>query len=70
LLPIAADASALNWDLATDPDGYLDNMDFSIGGNAHHAIEFGTSVPATMTIRGCTFTGFNAADTNNDSTFY
>jgi hypothetical protein len=67
---VAADASAVNWNVATDPDGLIDSMEFTIGSNAHHAIEFGTSVPSTMTIRNCTFTGFNAADTNNDSTFY
>jgi hypothetical protein len=67
---VAADTSAVIWNLATDPDGYLDDMSFSLGGNAHHAIEFGTSSPLSITLRGCTFTGFNAAHTNNDSTFH
>jgi hypothetical protein len=67
---VAANASSLIWNLATDPDGYLDNMAFTIGGNAHHAIEFGTSSPTTMTLRGIDFTGFNASDTQNDSTFH
>jgi hypothetical protein len=61
---------AIDWDLATDPDGYLDDMEVSKGSGTHHAINFGAAVPATMTIRGCTFTGFNAADNNDDSTFY
>jgi len=67
---VAADASALNWNVATDPDGYLDNMTFSKGSNAHHAIEFGTSSPTSITLRGMTTTGFNASDNQNDSTFY
>lgn len=67
---VAADASALVWNVATDPDGKLDDMTFSKGTNAHHAIEFGTSAPSTMTLRGWTTTGFNAANANNDSTFY
>lgn len=67
---IVADASAVIWNLATDPDGYLDDMTFSIGGNAHHAIEFGTSSPLSITVRGWTTSGFNASDDQNDSTFY
>jgi hypothetical protein len=67
---VAADASAVNWNVAVDPDGYLDDMTFSKGTNAHHAIEFGTSSPTTMTVRGMTSTGFNASNAQNDSTFY
>lgn len=67
---VVADAVALDWDVATDPDGYLDDMTYSIGATAHHAIGFGTSAPTTMTIRGCTFSGFNASDGQNDSTLY
>lgn len=72
---VAADAVALDWDVATDPggtlgDGYLDDMTFSKGTNAHHAIGFGTSAPATMTIRRIAFSGFNASDGQNDSTLY
>jgi hypothetical protein len=67
---VAADASALNWNVASDPDGELDNMTFVKGTNAHHAIEFGTSSPLTMTVRGWTTSGFNASDAQNDSTFY
>jgi len=70
LSSVAADASAFNWNVATDPDGYLDNMTFSKGTNAHHAIEFGTSSPLTMTVRGWTTSGFNASNGQNDSTFY
>lgn len=64
---VAADASALIWNVATDTDGKLDNMTFSKGTNAHHAITLGVSSLSTITLRGITFTGFNATDAQNDS---
>lgn len=67
---VAANTSALIWDVNSDPNGELDNMTFDIGSNAHHAIEFGTSSPLTMTLTGIDFVGFNAANANNDSTFH
>ena len=67
---VAADASALGWNSATNPDGKLDNMTFSKGTNAHHAIDFGTSASTTITLRGITFTGFNALNEQNDSVLY
>lgn len=67
---VAADASAVNWNVNVDPDGYLDNMTISKGSNDHHAIEFGTSCPTTMTVRGLTASGFSASDGQNSSTFY
>lgn len=65
-----ADTSPLIWNVATDPDGKLDDMTFTKGTAATHAIEFGTSSPLTMTVRGMTATGYNAADAQNDSTFH
>ncbi len=65
-----ADTSPLIWDVATDPDGKLDNMTFTKGTAATHAIEFGTTSPLTMTVRGMTATGYNSANANNDSTFH
>jgi hypothetical protein len=68
---VAADASALDWDVNTDPDGYLDNLTISEGANAHHAIEFGSTCPATMTIRGLDVgSDFASTDAQNNSTFY
>lgn len=63
----ALNTSAVVWNVATDPDGKFDNCIFEKGANAHHAIEFGTTSPLTMTLRGVTYTGFNAADAQNDS---
>lgn len=65
-----ADTSALIYNQATDPDGILDNSSFTKGTAATHAIEFGTSSPLTMTLTDIDFSGYNAADTNTDSTFY
>jgi hypothetical protein len=67
---VATAASAFVWDSATDPDGYMDNMIFSKGSNSHHAIEFGTSAPTSITLRGVTFSGFNGSDGQDDSVLY
>jgi hypothetical protein len=67
---VAADASALVWNVATDTDGKLDSCTFSKGTNSHHAIVLGTSSPTTVTLRGMTFTGFNAANAATDSVIY
>lgn len=68
---VAADTSGLIWNVATDPSGKLDDMTFSKGTNAHHAIEFGTSSPTTINLAGITFTGFNTSTNGqNDSTFH
>jgi len=64
---VGTDTSGLVWNVATDPDGKLDDMTFTKGTNAHHAIEFGTSTPTPITLRGISFSGFNAADGQNDS---
>lgn len=66
----AADISYLFWNVATDPDGKLDNASFTKGSTATHAIEFGTSSPTTMTLRGIAFSGYNAANGQTDSTLY
>jgi hypothetical protein len=68
---VASDSSALVWNLATDPDGYLDNMSFIAGSTyTNHAIEFGLSSPLTMTLDGVTFSGYNASDGQVDSALH
>jgi hypothetical protein len=62
--------AATLWNIALDPDGELDNMAFIKGTAATHAIEFGSSTPSTITLTDQTYTGYNAANGNNDSTFY
>lgn len=65
-----ANTSALIYNVNADPDGEMDDMKFEKGTAATHAIEFGTSSPTTMTLRGITFTDYNASDSQNDSTFH
>jgi hypothetical protein len=68
---VAADASAVDWDVNVDPDGYLDDLTISEGANSHHAIEFGSTCPASLTIRGLDVgSDFNAANGQTNSTFY
>ena len=67
---VAANTSAVIWNINSDPNGDLDNMTFSKGTNAHHAIEFGTSSPLTMTLTGISFTGFSASQNNDASIFH
>ena len=65
---VAADAAAVIWNVATNPSGLLDDMTFSKGSAAHHAIEFGASAPTTIGLVGHSYSGFNAANEQNDST--
>lgn len=67
---VAADASALVWDVATNPDGFLDDMLYQKGAAAHHAIAFGLNSPTSITLRDIDFTGFNASNGQNDSTLH
>jgi hypothetical protein len=66
----AADTSALVWDVATDPNSDLSGCSFTKGTNAHHAIEFGTTSPTSMTLTNVTFTGFNGSNAQNDSAIH
>ena len=71
LTPIVpVDGYALYWNNASNPDGYLDDIVFTKGTVAHHAIRFGTSAPTSITLRGMRFTGFNSANGQNDSVLY
>ena len=72
---VAANNSGLIWNVNTDPDGLLDGMEFSkTSGTAHHAIEFGLSIPTTsITLRDCNFgTDFSATEdgSTGDETFH
>ncbi len=67
---VALNISPLIWDVATDPITKLADMTHEKGAAAHHAIEFGLTSPLTMTLDGNTFTGFNAANGQNDSALH
>jgi hypothetical protein len=64
---VAADTGAVNCDTAYT-DTNFDGMTFSKGTNAHHAIDFSTSVTSSFTLRNIEFTGFGSTDDSNDST--
>jgi hypothetical protein len=65
-----ANTSAMLYNVAADPDGELNGMNFEKGIAATHSIEFGTTSPLTMTLRNCDFVGYNAANNVNDSMFH
>jgi hypothetical protein len=63
-----ADTGAVLYNNAADPSGELDNMSFTKGTAATHAIAFGTSAATTMTLVGHSYSGYNASNGQNDST--
>jgi hypothetical protein len=65
---VATDSYGLLWNSATNPNGKLDGMEFSMGSNSHHAITFGTSVTGDITLTNCDFSGFGSTADANDST--
>lgn len=66
----ASNTSALVWNTATNPSGYLDDNRFVKGSGTTHAIEFGTSSPTTLDLSGITFSGYNASNNQNDSAIH
>lgn len=63
-----ANTSSFVWNLATDTDGNLDEMEFTQDATvAHHAIEFGALIPASITLRSLVFTDFDADDTDGSA---
>jgi len=66
-----ADSGYVNWDVSTDPNGKLDDCSFAKGSASTHAIEFdATNSPTTMTLVNHTYSGYNAANGQTDSTLY
>jgi hypothetical protein len=68
---VAGDEGALFWDETISTPtiiSNLDNMFFSKGANAHHAIRFGANVTGDITLRGITFNGFSSVDDNPAAT--
>ncbi|OGM17666.1 hypothetical protein A2V61_04085, partial [Candidatus Woesebacteria bacterium RBG_19FT_COMBO_47_8] len=63
-----ADTAALVWDVNTNTNGLLDNMSFTKGTAATHAIELGTTSPTAVTFNGISFSGYNASNGQSDST--
>ena len=67
---VSTDTSGVVWNVNIDTDGNLDNMHFTKGANAHHAIELGLLCPLTITLRGIDFSGFNTSNGQNDSVLH
>jgi hypothetical protein len=68
---VAADLGAVFDDRTTTTTTALTEYTgctFSIGSNAHHAIEFGTGVDDDLTLEGVEFTGFSSTNDANNST--
>ena len=67
---VSADTGALYYNTNSDPNGEMDNMLFVAHATVlHHALEFGTTAPLTMTLTGWTTEDFSASDAVNNSTF-
>ncbi len=66
---VAADIGALLYNESADPDGEMDDMLFSQGAAAHHAVDFGTAVTSDITLRGLELDGFSGTDDVDGSTF-
>lgn len=58
------------WNVNVDPDGYLDDLTITKGSATNHAIEFGDTIPSSLTLRNCAFSGYNSSGSQYDSTFY
>ena len=67
---VAANTSAVVWDNNLDVNGYLDGTTFVRGTTNNHALEFGTNSPISMTLTNINFSGYNAANTNQDSAIH
>jgi hypothetical protein len=65
-----AGTAALVYNVNADPDGEVDGITFTKGTAATHAIEFGSNTPSSVTLRDQTYSGYNASNGQNDSTFY
>lgn len=67
----SSDTSYIGWNVNTDPQSNLANCVFTKGAASTHAIEFGANSPATIHIPStCTFSGYNASNSQTDSTVY
>lgn len=65
-----AGTASLIYNVAADTNTRLDNSSFTKGTAATAAIEFGSSTPSSITLQNVTFSGYNASNGQNDSTFY
>ena len=65
---VATLSGAVFYNETADPNGETDDMSFVRHATTlHHAMEFGTSAPQTMTLTNWTVTDFSASDGDDDS---
>lgn len=64
----AANASQLVWNTNVNTSGKIDGCTFTKGSLATHAIEITDSGLIELTLNNCVFSGYNAANGNDDST--
>jgi hypothetical protein len=70
---VSPNDSSVIWDVNTDPVTNMDGMTFDktiAAAHDHHAIEFGTNSPLTMTLNDCTFLNYSGTNNVNSSTFH
>ncbi len=65
-----AEGGSIFYDLSADPDGELDDCTFTKGTDATHAIVFGPNISSPMTLRGHSYSGYNASNGQTDSTLH
>lgn len=65
-----AEGGSIYYDLNVDPDGELDGISFTKGTADTHAIVFGPNIPATITLRGQTYSGYSASNNVASSTLH
>ena len=66
----ASDTAALIWDTGVSPSGKLDDMSFTKGVAATHAIEFTTAASTSLSLNDIAFVGYSTATGSTFATFY
>lgn len=64
------EGGSIFYDLIVDPDGELDDLTITKGTADTHAAVFGPNIPATITLRGWTTSGYSASNNVPTSTLH
>jgi hypothetical protein len=65
-----AEGGSIYYDLNVDPDGELDGISFTKGTADTHAIVFGPNIPASISLRSHTYSGYSASNNVASSTLH
>jgi hypothetical protein len=60
-----AGTAALLYDIATDPNGEMDDIEFVMGTALTHAVQFDSNTPSTISLSGHIYTGYNTSTGSN-----